>query len=110
MNTARILTQAQAVAVYSAMCALNNVDIVFGEVRIAADRAQHDIRVQWGEDGVTVGQGLRVAIERYADQAAFVAAYGLETKDKLRAALEIIAAGNTDPDGMVELAKNAIAD
>lgn len=73
----KILTPSQVEAVYSAMCALKNVGSIFGDVRIAADRAQHDIRVQWDEDGVTVGQGLRVAIERYADQAAFAAAYGL---------------------------------
>lgn len=72
-----ILNKAQAESVYSAMCALTNVGSIFGDVRIAADHAQQDIRVQWGEDGLTVGQGLRPAIERYAEQSAFAAAYGL---------------------------------
>lgn len=73
-----ILTQAQAQAVYSSVCALNTVGSIFGDVRIQADRAQHDIRVQWDEDGLTVGRGLRTAIERYADQSAFATAYSLQ--------------------------------
>lgn len=73
-----ILNQAQAEAVYSAMCALNNVGCDNGHASITGNRAQEDVRVQW-DDGVTVMRGaLRGEREDYVSQAAFAAAYGLQ--------------------------------
>ncbi len=74
----KILTQSQAQAVVNAISALGAVGSSFGDVRIAGDRAQHDIRVQWGEGCMTVGRGLKIAVERYDGQAAFAEAYGLK--------------------------------
>ncbi len=69
-----ILNQAQAEAVYSAMCALNNVGgklwCYVGGYRIEDE----------GADGVTIMNDYRVnpqTLERHASQAAFAAAYNL---------------------------------
>lgn len=67
-----LLSKAQAEAVYSAMCALNNVcfrtcDIRFGNAIVTSD-INGTIRV--------IGTAL-VDDEGFADQAAFVDAYGL---------------------------------
>jgi hypothetical protein len=72
-----ILNKSQAEAVYSAMCALNNVGNTSGDVCIPGARGQQDIRVQW-LDGVTVRRGaLTGPREEYPTQAAFAEAYGL---------------------------------
>lgn len=78
----KILTQAQAEAVYSAMCALNNVGArvqVFGldadglEVR---ERANGCVVI-----GYLVGNARRgTVLESHADQSAFATAYGLNEK------------------------------
>ncbi|MFY2996295.1 hypothetical protein ACOTH8_23500 [Achromobacter xylosoxidans] len=76
MQSNLILTTAQAQAVYSAMCALNQVGVSSGDVVIPATETEHRINVYWNVEGVAVvfGWGDRQA---YADQAAFAAAYGL---------------------------------
>lgn len=65
-----ILNQAQAEAVYSAMCALNNIG---GRI---------DARIGYTRVNETVSAGILVtapdhSTEQYNDQAAFAAAYGL---------------------------------
>lgn len=66
-----ILTQAQAEAVYSAMCELNNVG---GKV--------NNLHVGRAVVSADVGSAIHVynpeANERYADQNTFAAAYGLQ--------------------------------
>lgn len=77
---ALILNQAQAEAVYSAMCALNNVGgRICTELQ---DRYGNEIRVLESWDGVTVTLNTGgIVRERdsitYADQHAFATAYGL---------------------------------
>jgi hypothetical protein len=66
-----ILNKDHAEAVYSAMCALNNVSAICGEVTL-----DEGLRVQW-LNGVEVRAGLSGPRESYADQAAFAAAYKL---------------------------------
>lgn len=68
-----ILNQAQAEAVYSAMCALNNVGGGFSGTIVLPD----DMAVScWseGESTVSAGNG---AVESYVNQAAFASAYDL---------------------------------
>lgn len=71
MTAARVLNQSQAEAVYSAMCALNNVGTICGDLTL-----NEGLRVQWLER-VTVRDGLSGPREEYPNQAAFAAAYGL---------------------------------
>lgn len=79
MDSNLILTTAQAQAVYSAMCALNNLGRVGGSVIIPKEPDQRDEpRVSWNFLGVTVHQDLTFHKEFYADQSAFAAAYGLD--------------------------------
>ncbi len=89
---ALILTQAQAGAVYSTMCALNNVSgigcaVVFPEAAGRIKSGRIAVR-EFGDTGrVQVErfafQGNPVeqveAAESYADQSAFATAYGLNT-------------------------------
>lgn len=72
--TTKILNQAQAEAVYSAMCALNNVG---GRLHatLEQDGAVHVAEVRHGID-VWVANGGPV--ENYPDQSAFATAYGLQ--------------------------------
>lgn len=68
-----ILTQAQAEAVYSAMCTLNNVD---GRITCSI---QAFITVKETFLGhVYVSHMNREGLERYDNQAAFATAYGLQ--------------------------------
>lgn len=67
-----ILNKSQAEAVYSAMCALNNVGGYCNELMVG----KHDAIVVSYEDGRVVVFGD--AIERYSDQSAFASAYGLQ--------------------------------
>lgn len=73
--TTKLLTQAQAEAVYAAMCCLNSVNMFIGaEVRESGrlvsvrEDAMRRIHV---EDRLS-------ASELYADQSAFAMAYGLQ--------------------------------
>ena len=70
--TTKILTQAQAEAVYSAMCALNSAGVICGDLTLS-----EGLRVQWLES-VTVRDGLSGPREEYANQSAFATAYGLQ--------------------------------
>ncbi len=75
MTAARILNQAQAEAVYSAMCALNKVGCIQGDLTL-----NEGLRVQWLKR-MTVRDGLSGPREEYAEQFAFAAAYGLDGKE-----------------------------
>jgi hypothetical protein len=66
-----ILNKSQAEAVYSAMCALNNVG---GLVRIALE---NDIDV-YERDDDTIAVLSDGPAERHTNQAAFATAYGLQ--------------------------------
>lgn len=66
-----ILNQSQARAVYDAMCALNNVGGICGDITL-----DEGVRVQW-LDSVTIRDGLSGPREEYANQSAFAHAYGL---------------------------------
>lgn len=72
-----ILTKAQAEAVYTAMCALNNVGAACMVDIPSGSRAQQDISVNAVDGDVVVRVGLCGEVERYRDQAAFATAYGL---------------------------------
>ncbi len=104
-----ILTKEQAQAVYSAMCALNNVCAVIHEIELEDGR-----RLRTAPDGSYVlsmrdGHGQRI-VEAHPTQHAFATAYELlEPSLSHLDALETIASGNTDPDRMVQIAKEAIA-
>lgn len=69
-----ILNPSQAEAVYSALCALNNVSGLSMEVTLPSD-----IEVRFGEGGGVAVSSRAVGAnpERYATQAAFAAAYNL---------------------------------
>lgn len=101
-----ILTKEQAQAIYSAMCALNSIGAKLNSSLY--ERAQL-IRVH------ETGGFIRVEVgglqhEVFESQSAFATAYELlEPSLSHLDALETIASGNTDPDRMVEIAKEAIA-
>lgn len=91
----KILTQSQAKAVYSAMCVLNNVSGGL-HATLEQDGAVHVAEVAHGIEVWIAGGG---AVENYADQSAFAAAYGLgpETDAPLttnEAILEAVATAN----------------
>lgn len=67
-----ILNKSQAEAVYGAMCALNNVGGICGDLTLS-----EGLRVQWLQC-VVVRDGLSGPREEYPNQAAFAAAYGLQ--------------------------------
>lgn len=75
-----ILNQAQAEAVYSAMCALNNVGAELKATIYTRDSAGDYMRVYQDGGAVKVVDVLGHSVENrehYDDQAAFAAAYGL---------------------------------
>lgn len=74
-----ILNQSQAEAVYSAMCALNNVSGVVRVTFTPDTKGGKVIKVKECEDFgyVTVIVGFET-VERYDNQAAFATAYGLQ--------------------------------
>ncbi|AVS68144.1 hypothetical protein C8245_22985 [Paracidovorax avenae] len=76
MSTSRILTQAQAEAVYSAMCNLNNVFMRLDGCVGTGIRCHED---ENGEVFVfkTLAGHTGGPREEYANQTAFAAAYGL---------------------------------
>lgn len=73
-----ILNKAQAEAVYSAMCAINNVSGSIDKIMLPAP--YYVISVVAYGDEIIVRQGLR-DMEKYANQAAFAAAYGLNADE-----------------------------
>lgn len=77
--TAKILTQAQAEAVYSAMCALNNVGAkIKASVPPSADDGKWLFIEECADSGqITLTQGLR-RVACHANQTAFATAYGLQ--------------------------------
>jgi len=88
-----ILNQAQAEAVYGAMCALNNVG---GRARI--DFESHMITVieyPSGSVHVVRGMGGLGNSEVYDDQAAFTYAYGLSVCDEWQSDVAAAAGGLT---------------
>jgi hypothetical protein len=71
-----ILNQAQAEAVYSAMCALNNV----GATASSIDAENFDVTVRNGVISIRSSSDdfkIPVMREAFTSQAAFAAAYGL---------------------------------
>jgi len=72
-----ILNQAQAEAVYSAMCALNNVG---GRIAAMMEfKTKNEVQVTQQADGqVLVLKDIGLTCERHADQAAFANAYNLQ--------------------------------
>lgn len=77
----KILSQSQAEAIYSAMCALNNVGgrvtAEFGGLQ-AYELSDGSICVQ-GDAAVRNGAAMEDGIEAYDSQSAFAQAYGLQT-------------------------------
>ena len=73
---AKILNQAKAEAVYSAMCALNNVGGNFGMFEI------EDNRVGVFGSGAVQIVNKYGQFESYASQSAFATAYGLDHSAK----------------------------
>lgn len=81
MNTARILTQAQAQAVYSAMCALKNVGAII-RASVPVDDATWVHIEECADTGqITLTRRLR-RVACHSNHAAFAAAYGLQEADK----------------------------
>lgn len=95
----RILNQAQAEALYSAMSALNKtggkVDVVFG----SPDDGIHVHEYKWGTSAnvyvYLMSMGLVIGNECYADQNAFAAAYGLGDEGGPQNAVQAAAGGMT---------------
>lgn len=74
---AHILTQSQAEAVYSAMCALKKVGAMI-RASVPVDDATWVHIEECADTGqITLTQRLRT-VARHSDQAAFAAAYGLQ--------------------------------
>lgn len=71
-----ILTQAQAEAVYTAMCALNNVSAIARDVRGLGYCRTLTLSQQWTGD-IEIRNGTGGVKEHYTDQAEFATAYGL---------------------------------
>lgn len=73
--TTKILNQAQAEAVYSAMCALNSAGNVSSEFNLP-----NDVWVQSRADGAVkiIPRTHGAVNEAYDNQAAFATAYGLQ--------------------------------
>lgn len=74
----QILSQAQAEAVYSAMCALNNVGSTIKAKIPPTEDGGRWVFVEECEDSgqITLTTGLRT-VARHSNQAAFASAYGL---------------------------------
>ena len=89
----KILTKSQSAAVYSAMCALNNVG---GRIHVTIDESK---RVAQRIDGRIHVLELRVGdwepCEVYFGQSAFATAYGLDHGDEYQNAVEDAAGGLT---------------
>lgn len=80
MSTSKILAPAQAEAVYSAMCALNNVGVRV-ECAFTPNKNAHPIKIMDTPKGVEVRRYIYANAwkgEAYKNQAAFAAAYGLD--------------------------------
>lgn len=84
MDQGKLLNRAQAEAVYSAMCALNNVGATIGSVHLPIAEPGYTLTVNshpiTQTVSVTVWAGVisrRIATDRYASQHEFAKAYGL---------------------------------
>lgn len=78
MPASLILNQAQAEAVYSAMCALNNVGGKLSRIDLGQQRRDPQLRVTEG-GAVIIERGMpHCDREAHANQSAFAAAYGLQ--------------------------------
>ena len=92
MTAARILTQAQAEAVYSAMCALNNVGAIAKDIRGIGSCRTLVLSEEW-TGLVEIRRGSRgPLLETYENQAAFATAYGLNS-DEPQSAVAAAAGG-----------------
>ncbi|WP_063588253.1 hypothetical protein [Achromobacter ruhlandii] len=113
MQSNLILTAAQAKAVYSAMCALNNVGNTTGTVTIPNGEHRDQTgspSVTWHFAGVIVSTKYVGPSEHYDSQAAFAAAYGLRDAQD---ATDLLAALNTAHmalTGYLPAHRNAVTD
>ncbi len=73
-----ILSQPQAEAVYSAMCALNNVNARLHARDVGRTDEGLPIQIHETETGVIVISTGTQVLERYGTQGRFAAAHGLE--------------------------------
>ena len=91
----RILTQDQAEAVYSAMCALNNVNALLSTF-IRTDSGKF-IEVHDNGDEITLwSKEVELPTkETHTGQSAFAAAYGLDQDGKWQSAVAAAAGGLT---------------
>jgi len=94
---ALILNQSQAEAVYSAMCALNNVggrvQATFGD---RASESVHAFEKDCGSVRVVQVRRYRVVLaENYPNQSAFATAYGLDHGGEPQSAVAAAAGGIT---------------
>ena len=93
-----ILNQAQAQAVYNAMCALNNVGARLSAHGIGYDADGFAISAEQSETGlVSIGTGFaphaeRKVLERHGGKNAFATAYGLNP-DEPQSAVAAAAGG-----------------
>jgi hypothetical protein len=71
-DSTMILNRSQAEAVYSAMCALNNVSGTINEVDVGS------AKVHASSAGIEVSQDRTGPMEFYLTQTAFATAYGLQ--------------------------------
>lgn len=74
MNATKILSQSKAEAVYSAMCALNNIAI---EMKSTFNSHGELVFVSAMTDGRVRVELVGITDEIYPNQAAFATAYGL---------------------------------
>lgn len=75
-----ILNQAQAEAVYSAMCALNSVGATIGSISMH-DEQGLAIAVHTTSNGMWMIKSARKTSEWHDNQSAFATAYGLNIKE-----------------------------
>lgn len=74
-----ILTKTQAQAIYEAMQVTNRIGAKFGTIHIKNFGSWTDVKQTPHDDSVWVLDHLGARYERHDNQAAFAAAYGLDT-------------------------------
>jgi hypothetical protein len=113
MNLLKLLTNAQAEAIYRAMCELNNIGCHLSDMTMPAGRER--IQVRQEPSGKVRIDLVDITHEEHADQSAFATFYGLNPEagaqmfefDGERFTLQQILEGNAHDRGMVEFATTA---
>lgn len=108
MQSNLILTTAQAQAVYSAMCALNQVG--GGQVEAYVDAAFALVREHLSGCVRVVSIRENDKREEYADQAAFAAAYGLRDAPDAADLLAALQTAHMALTGYLPAHRNALTD